>query len=1268
MKENEDNINVAEVNENPYGGPLEFQGNPAEKARKMREIYDSLGSIRDKMNFILAADAYYLGGNPNAMESQALQDMKDYFTDQYITNGTVDSCREVYQTLGYLQAASINDMLREKNVFLMLFDENDPDRDAKAEFLMGDTAAKYRSNFIAELTLYDINPKNRDDNARRQKVREEAGITEDTTMEQYAVICGMTTAEEVEDFCARFHSRKGEKVLAYYRENYKTFTEDDIRNKYTDEILSERANHWQLQGKSLFMAHNSISNGKQADINRVFDSFGKEEKENKNIVEWKNSVGEGLAQEFRNKALQDNKKAFVTRHINKYDYDKKQKETSRRRIKGNTEKAYPWAFKRENTFLTDKQKQDFEYDTNWRVTEAPVSEQIKFSKVLGQPKYFDRIKNVFDGQRTTTYGSIFNIWALATQPDITINNIDTLGGRVDLLDKFAEFCKDNPTKTAGTEEILGRSAANWCDMITRATEKLKNSRMPEGDYSDPEEFKKHVQKHYIINHMCVDLLQEKDKLLDNKLGINGKMLLEDKMGGNKWDETLHFWSRLQDAYGFFNSGYELLPQLDTGSSHFVKDLKKTAVNRELAIDIFSRMAGKPVDEGLAACGTTVVRGANTAIDMKAGSADTRASLKSLNGKDRAGYKKQVTQILKKNFKGTIINTNRQSRARFKNFFQSLECDVLMDQLTHLPDTKEATLGFLNNKEKINTGMYVYQPASWLAHNMNQLFNDVYRYALMDAGMRKEDVIRIDGKSPEKLWGEKYRDVPADLKWKCYQLEIMKKLAKGQSELKIRDVTYGLDGKAKPGKYVSVVKPIPDIQKLNAAYEVYKKGVTDIVGQLKTIQGQLLQTHDTEDVDAANEEIGQVGSKLFRNMERTLDACITALEDKDATPAEISKNLSDYRQAADTYYKERYSRFGKRDDKGRTRLETADSGRRIAPDLLMTYENLRKALNSDLMVNEDYTYENAPIGTINLSLTRYYGDKLDPLYKLNETRPSEAEVTEGFQRVKDISAKQVEISNILNAKIESKGTTLSKITENSKKIDEPYDAALAFITDSYKEEMHADGIDLAGLGEIRTGLETAINDGSFDKRVEKLSKNTLFKELLKENKGLNYKAWRKIEKNSDAAVRAMQTNISETLAAHPNIAQYIMDAGKKVRVPAAENVDAAAAAAQKNAMIKKARYERLGELVAKQLLVDPANIVMVEAIEAGKMRFADVIGSVAASLRRQKVLEGSSFSEERLAEKIMNGSLKKKVTESVLNKTKENVKQKPAPAQVNAPTM
>lgn len=80
-----------------------------------------------------------------------------------------------------------------------------------------------------------------------------------------------------------------------------------------------------------------------------------------------------------------------------------------------------------------------------------------------------------------------------------------------------------------------------------------------------------------------------------------------------------------------------------------------------------------------------------------------------------------------------------------------------------------------------------------------------------------------------------------------------------------------------------------------------------------------------------------------------------------------------------------------------------------------------------------------------------------------------------------------------------------------------------------------------------------------------------------------------------------------------------------------------------------QYQRLGDLVAKQLLADPKNRIVVQAIESGHMTYQEVVKNTTDSLKRKHALEphGDFIPLTNLNNDLRRGTLKGVVVKSVV---------------------
>ena len=110
-----------------------------------------------------------------------------------------------------------------------------------------------------------------------------------------------------------------------------------------------------------------------------------------------------------------------------------------------------------------------------------------------------------------------------------------------------------------------------------------------------------------------------------------------------------------------------------------------------------------------------------------------------------------------------------------------------------------------------------------------------------------------------------------------------------------------------------------------------------------------------------------------------------------------------------------------------------------------------------------------------------------------------------------------------------------------------------------------------------------------------------------------------------------------------------------------------AAGQKNPDILNVQYERLGEYVARQLMTDPKQCAIVQAIEMDRMSMQEVSRYATEVLQNKRVLEGNHFSKETLQRKIDNGELKSMVAKNTGKQTRQILKDRTLAANQERPS-
>ncbi len=210
--------------------------------------------------------------------------------------------------------------------------------------------------------------------------------------------------------------------------------------------------------------------------------------------------------------------------------------------------------------------------------------------------------------------------------------------------------------------------------------------------------------------------------------------------------------------------------------------------------------------------------------------------------------------------------------------------------------------------------------------------------------------------------------------------------------------------------------------------------------------------------------------------------------------------------------------------------------------------------------------------------------------------------------------------------------------------DPYDMALAYTVDSYIKRLNG-AENVEGIKALGEAINLSFTDGTVKREAEKLSKNVIFKELIKTNRTHFSKAWNEIQKKTDATIANMKDILKSMSTDEKDVTKYILTG----------NPDGNAVISKGPEAIKK-QYERLGDFIAMQILTDPANRLIVQAIEAGRLDFNEVVNSTTKSLKKNKALEGKDFNIGALRDSITSGNLKRIAKEDVMKDAKRKAKE------------
>lgn len=575
-----------------------------------------------------------------------------------------------------------------------------------------------------------------------------------------------------------------------------------------------------------------------------------------------------------------------------------------------------------------------------------------------------------------------------------------------------------------------------------------------------------------------------------------------------------------------------------------------------------------------------------------------------------------------------------------------------DRLLNLDDNPQSTLDFIKNGKITQKGGKESTVEEWLGENFKNLYTENYVALIEEAGMKKRDIILIDGRTPEQLWGKKYADVPENMKDKCYNVEVMKKIAEGNSNIRIKQFAINEYGKVVNDGTKQVFKSAQEVRGLKVKFEQYKHGLKDMVSTLENLQTRLLGTHEGKELQEAKREIGKTGSPEFREMESTLDNCIRSLKSESLTPKQKDQAIKAFEKASKRYEEKRTWKVFKHKENGQRRLDLSIEAGKTAHNMRTLYSNLRKELSSDTIINKGMLGESA---TTLADATDHFvdnffrsacGGEKEFIYQTKDITVNEQELNDSLARSKSIANEQTAFKDTLRSGLNKMGKNLDSILAVPKSKTSNYDIALRYISKRYLEKAMAKDQTPEQISNAKAGLERKLADGSFKRMAENLSKNAVFIETVKDNKAGSYEDWKKIEDNVDKGIDHMKSSLND-LTKDKDVSKYIIKG----------NYDDSASPEE----AKGARYNRLGDFVTKQILTDPKYRIMVQAIESDRVKYYEVVKQTTQILKDKHVLEGQNFDYGTLREKLDMGAFKelavKTLTESAKRKVADNLPDK-----------
>ena len=676
-------------------------------------------------------------------------------------------------------------------------------------------------------------------------------------------------------------------------------------------------------------------------------------------------------------------------------------------------------------------------------------------------------------------------------------------GFQDVMSEFHEFVKAHPVD--GKDVDVEKNVGEWTEMFMVAAEKFGDVTVPDIDYSDPKEVKKHLLELSTMRQFQINFSQEFSRMV----GGPRRAFAAKKAGGvKKLNEIITIPDRVQSfIHGSIQAYYP--PTIDSMLKDKVDrtNLNRLAMDRALFIYSHGKTSGgKKVRELTSGQSVEGLYGTLTEVIPPTFSF-RQGEAKQLFLNNRLSPERETEFIT------SMKQRNEELRRAYNQLFSyspaydmystlPIEVEKVSEKLLYLyaeEDPKEM-ISKLCSKEQDATRKCLktlFQPS--LEDNTRA---KLWELTKIDDPM---SIFRIGGKTPEELWGDKVSQLTGSEKTMYYQIRILQEMQYGKQDITC-DMYY-IDDKFQ----LSAQKPLLIAKSPKTVYAeaaVFKQ-VNNLHEKLKGIMDEL-------------DETGETGYDTFTKMRNSLKTCLKYTNLKEAGGAncnmkQLQDALTKLEKDAVAYFNDHTGLKGlvkAYKDGGRKRLRISDDLRDILP---IEREKLKRiTAGHDFFIDDNIHPKVMIPNSYNLNLRWKH---LKESAAMRRIPLSDKHLSYEFepidQRVRR-TEKRGELLQVLQAVVQSDRISPEENRLNSMKgKDGSLQVRLAkkIVTQDYRKKIR--NAEKNSFSPRLDDLDKEINDQSFNARfhnkVQKLLKNKIFLDLAYNTPDTCIEVWRKLER-------------------------------------------------------------------------------------------------------------------------------------------------------------
>ena len=286
--------------------------------KNIRKLYDRLTDIPSRVRFLIDLKKYQIACDENEKpvskeQADMIDELEVEFYSKYITKGSTDTRKKVFETVGLLKAENSYNCYREYNRQLNKLPINDSTRTKKAEWLMRHTSVGIENQIINQMTM-NIKSISEGDDQIRYDTYHDMGINGSLTMEEFALKCGVRK-KDIPAFLRNRNTSADTNIVTYYSGKYPNVRKESLGNVIGNDVLETLNRNWISNVTKDYIASKNLS----SDQMRVFDHVSVNNNLSpsfEGIQDWIDDRGKKLAIEDNLDGLKELGGIFFERNLN----------------------------------------------------------------------------------------------------------------------------------------------------------------------------------------------------------------------------------------------------------------------------------------------------------------------------------------------------------------------------------------------------------------------------------------------------------------------------------------------------------------------------------------------------------------------------------------------------------------------------------------------------------------------------------------------------------------------------------------------------------------------------------------------------------------------------------------------------------------------------------------------------------------------------------------------------------------------------------------